>query len=169
MAVLIHNREMLGMSRQVFFVRLGGWDTHRLQLDQLPILINQFDKAVGSFYRALDALNLSDSVTTFTASDFGRTLTINGDGTDHGWGGHAFVIGGAVRGGDYGTLPSFAVDNNPDDIPDRNGNFSGRLVPTTSVSQYGATIARWMGLSDSPLNDAFPELANFSQTDLGFL
>ncbi len=168
-AVLIHNRQMLGMSRQIFFVRLGGWDTHRLQIEQLPILVNQFDRAVGSFYRALDNLGLSDSVTTFTASDFGRTLTINGDGTDHGWGGHAFVMGGAVRAGDYGTLPSFAVDNNPDDIPDRNGRFSGRIVPTTSVSQYGATLARWMGLSDSQLNAAFPELSNFARRDLGFL
>ncbi len=168
-AVLIHNREMLGMSRQVFFVRLGGWDTHRLQLEQLPILLNQFDRAVGSFYRALDGLGLSDSVTTFTASDFGRTLTINGDGTDHGWGGHSFVMGGAVRGGDYGTFPSFAVNNNPDDIPDRNGNFSGRIVPTTSVSQYGATLARWMGVPDSRLATAFPELSNFSESNLGFL
>ncbi len=168
-ALLIHNRQMLSQQRQVFFVRLGGWDTHNAQNDRLPLLLGQLDQALGSFYRSLDQLGLSDSVTTFTASDFGRTLTINGTGTDHGWGGHAFVMGGAVNGGHYGTFPDQRVENNPDDTGDRVGNFAGRLIPTTSVGQYGATLASWMGLQGDQLDRAFPELSNFSQRNLGFL
>jgi len=125
---------------------------------------------LGSFYQSLDQLGLADSVTTFTASDFGRTLTVNGTGTDHGWGGHAFVMGGAVNGGHYGQVPDHRIsDNNPDDTGDRRGNFAGRMIPTISVSQYGATLASWMGVPDSQLNGAFPELTNFSQRNLGFM
>lgn len=168
-ARLIKNREMLGMPRQVFFVRMGGWDTHRVQQQLLPILLGRFDAAIGSFTRALDQLGVADSVTTFTASDFGRTLTINGDGTDHGWGGHAFVLGGAVKGGRYGTFPSYSTSGNPDDVAEPGQPFAGRLIPTTSVSQYGATLARWMGLSDPQLVAAFPDLPAFARDDLGFL
>ena len=168
-ARLIKNREALGMPRQVFFVRMGGWDTHRIQQQLFPILLQELDEAIGSFQAALDALGVADSVTTFTASDFGRTLTINGDGTDHGWGGHAFVMGGAVRSGAYGTFPSYATSNNPDDVTDPGRPFAGRLIPTTSVSQYGATLARWMGLTDDQLTRAFPQLGSFPTSDLGFL
>lgn len=168
-ARLIKNRERLGMDRQVFFVRMGGWDTHRAQQQILPVLLGELDAAVASFDAALTDLGVSESVTTFTASDFGRTLTINGDGTDHGWGGHAFVFGGAVRGGRYGTFPSYSTANNSDDVGDRSGNFAGRLIPTTSVGQYGATLSRWMGMSEVQLGAAFPELARFESHDIGFL
>jgi len=168
-ARLIKNRGQLGMDRQVFFVRMGGWDTHRIQQQLLPRLLGELDTALTSFHIALDELGVSESVTTFTASDFGRTLTANGDGTDHGWGGNAFVMGGAVRPGTYGTAPHLATSNNPDDVGDRNGNFAGRLIPTTSVSQYGATLAAWMGLGPDQLAQAFPELANFGQRNLGFM
>lgn len=168
-ARLIRNREALNMPRQIFFVRMGGWDTHGEQATRFPSLLAELDQALASFNRGLDYLGVADSVTTFTASDFGRTLTSNGDGTDHGWGGHAFVMGGAVRPGAYGTFPSHATVNNPDDTGDRRNNFAGRIIPTTSVTQYGATLARWMGLSDTELNRAFPELGNFATRDLGFL
>lgn len=168
-AQLIATREQLGMERQVFFVGLGGWDTHGAQAERFPVLLSEFDEAVSAFQGSLDTLGVADSVTTFTASDFGRTLTSNGDGTDHAWGGNAFVIGGAVNSGRYGTFPSLAIDNNPDDTTDERGNFAGRLIPTTSIAQYGATLGRWMGLDENELDQAFPELGNFGTRDLGFL
>ena len=169
-AKLIKNRDALGMGRQIFFVRVGGWDTHQDQAGRFPFLLSELDGALTSFQNALVGLGVNNSVTTFTASDFGRTLTNNGDGTDHGWGGNAFIMGGAVDPGRYGTFPNLsATASNPDDISDGRGNFAGRLIPTTSVSQHGATLARWMGLSDSQLNQAFPELGNFGQRDLGYL
>lgn len=169
-ARLIKNRESLNMSRQIFFVRMGGWDTHQDQAGRFPALLAQFDDAVASFHAAMTNLGVADSVTTFTASDFGRTLTNNGDGTDHGWGGNSFVFGGAVTAGRIGTFPNLsATANNPDDISDGRNNFAGRLIPTTSVSQHGATLARWMGLDDAQLARAFPELGNFAQSDLGYL
>ncbi len=168
-ARLIKNRDALGMGRQVFFVRMGGWDTHRIQSQLLPRLLGELNNALVSFHASLDDLGVADSVTTFTASDFGRTLTANGDGTDHGWGGNAFVMGGAVAGGTYGTLPSYVSENNPDDVGDRYGNFAGRLIPTTSVSQYGATLAGWMGLGPEQLVNAFPDIGNFAERDLGFM
>jgi len=157
------------MPRQVFFVNLGGWDTHGGQAERLPVLLASLDQALGSFQAAMDGLGVADSVTTFTVSDFGRTLTINGDGTDHGWGGHAFVMGGAVNGGAYGTFPSYAIENNPDDIGADSQNFAGRLIPTTSVAQYGATLARWMGMGEGQIDAALPLLSNFGARDLGFL
>lgn len=168
-ARLIKNRERLGMARQVFFVRVGGWDTHRIQTQLFPRLLPMLDNAIGSFQASMATLGAAESVTTFTASDFGRTLTINGDGTDHGWGGHAFVLGGAVHGGAYGTFPSYSTSSNPDDTGDNDSDFAGRLIPTTSVSQYGATLAKWMGLSPDQLGAAFPELSNFAGADLGFM
>lgn len=168
-ARLIRNRDELGMPRQVFFVRLGGWDTHNNQAERLPVLLTALNQAVGSFQRAMDNLGVAESVTTFTASDFGRTLTINGDGTDHGWGGHAFVMGGAVNAGAYGTFPSYALENNPDDVGENSRDFAGRLIPSTSVAQYSATLARWMGLSEQQLDVALPPLVNFAERDLGFL
>lgn len=146
-AQLINNRERLGMSRQVFSVSMGGWDTHGLQLTVLPQLLEELNFALGAFNDVLgpNGLNVADTVTTFTATDFGRTLTSNGDGTDHAWGNHAFVMGGSVNGGaHYGAIPSFASVNNPDDVGN-GAEFRGRLIPTTSVGQYGATLARWAG------------------------
>ncbi len=168
-ARLIKNRENLGMARQMFFVRMSGWDTHGQQAERFPILLAELDGAVTSFQQALDELGVADTVTTFTASDFGRTLTLNGDGTDHGWGGHSFVFGSSVKGGLYGTFPSYATTGNPDDTGDDSEGFAGRLIPSTAVCQYGATLARWMGLQDSHLDVAFPELQNFEQRDIGFL
>ncbi len=167
---LIEARESLGMDRQLFFVSMGGWDTHSNQNERLPLLMNELNRAVGNFRSALTALNINDSVTTFTASDFGRTLTSNGNGTDHGWGGHNFVFGGAVSGGQvYGTMPSYAKVGNPDDAVDANGEFAGRIIPRQSVGQYGATLARWMGVEEAAMGGIFPDLAQFTTKDIGFM
>ena len=168
-ARLILNRDALNMPRQLFFVRMSGWDTHGDQDTRFPVLLNELDRSITAFQGALDGMGVSDSVVTFTASDFGRTLTSNGDGTDHGWGGHAFVFGDAVTSGHFGVMPDFSLTDNADDTGDRNGNFGGRWIPTTSVTQYGATFARWMGLSENQIDVAFPELINFATRDLGFL
>jgi len=169
-ARLILNREALNMPRQLFFVRIDGWDTHGDQATRFPVLLDEFDRSVTAFQGAIDRMGKSDSVVAFTASDFGRTLTSNGDGTDHGWGGHSFVFGDPVIGGEYGRMPDFSLVDNEDDTGDRDGNFGGRWIPTTSVTQYGATFARWMGLDDTQIDQAFPELVNFEPArDLGFL
>lgn len=168
-AQLIANRDELGMDRQVFFVGMGGWDTHGGQAERFPVLLAELNEAIGAFQASLDAMGVSDSVTTFTTSDFGRTLTSNGDGTDHAWGGHSFVWGGAVTPGRYGTFPNLSTTNNPDDAAEDPDDFAGRLIPTTSVTQYGATLARWMGLDDGQIDGAFPDLRNFATRDLGFM
>jgi len=170
-AQLIANRDRLGMTRQVFFVTMGGWDTHGDQNQRLPSLYAALNEAVGSFQTALGpgGLDVAESVTTFSITDFGRTLTSNGNGTDHGWGGHAFVTGGSVNGGRYfGEIPRFASANNPDDTA-TGRTFTGRIIPTTSVGQYGATLARWCGVDDSNLEVVFPDVANFETRDLGFM
>ena len=161
-----------GVRRQLFFVNLGGFDTHDQQNRNHAGLMARLSHALAYFDTALGALNARDKVTTFTASDFGRTLTSNGDGTDHGWGGHHVVMGGAVKGGDiYGRFPTLGVknanNNNFDSSPDQLGN--GALLPEISVDQLGATLGRWFGVSDSGLADIFPNLANFDATrrDLG--
>ena len=122
--------------------------------------------------RTLVQMGADQAVTTFTASDFGRSFVSNGNGTDHGWGGHHFVMGGAVRGGDlYGSFPVYgaknANNNNFDSSADQLGN--GALLPSVSVDQLGATLGRWFGLSDTQILDVFPNLANFSTRDLGFM
>ena len=165
-ARLIAARETLGHQRQLFFVRMGGWDTHSNQNERQPILFDALERALAPFQATLDERGLADSVTSFTASDFGRTLAGNGNGTDHGWGGHAFVFGGAVAGTLAGRFPSYASAANPDDASTE-GDFAGRLIPTTSVNQYGATLARWMGVEDGELDAVFPDLANFAVRDLG--
>ena len=164
----------IGARRQVFFVSIGGFDTHDAQNANHAQLMARVAQAMSYFDATLAAIGAQDKVTTFTASDFGRTFTSNGDGTDHGWGAHHFVMGGAVRGGDlYGTFPIYgtknANNNNFDDSPDQIGN--GSLLPTTSVDQLGATLGRWFGLSDSQLLDIFPNLVNWSpsQRNLGFM
>jgi uncharacterized protein (DUF1501 family) len=162
-ARMIAARNALGMKRQVFFVSQGGYDTHDFQLRDQATLHTQLAAALDAFYKATVELGVANQVTTFTASDFGRTLTSNGDGSDHGWGSHHFVIGGAVRGGSiYGTFPDIAMNTNED-------LGSGRLLPTTSVDQYAGTLARWFGVADGSLNTIVPNLANFTTRNLGFM
>jgi uncharacterized protein (DUF1501 family) len=163
-----------GARRQVFFVSMGGFDTHDNQNRSQADLMARLAHAMQYFDTTLGALGARNSVTTFTASDFGRTFTSNGDGTDHGWGSHHFVMGGAVRGGDlYGRFPTLATknasNNNFDGSPDQLGN--GSMLPSTSVDQLGATLGRWFGLSDTQIADIFPNLANFdtSARNLGFM
>lgn len=169
-ARMIASREQLGMQKQVFFVLMGGWDTHSDQLERQPDLLNFLNEAVDSFQGAIDDLGIADSVTGFTASDFGRTLSSNGNGTDHGWGGHSFVFGGAVDGGRViGETPDYSDSDNPDDAGEEDGSFAGRIIPKISVSQYAATLSRWMGVSEADLNQALPDLQNFTEQDLGFM
>jgi uncharacterized protein (DUF1501 family) len=162
-----------GVRRQVFFVSLGGFDTHSKQNSQHTDLMARVAHAMQYFDTSLGAINARNAVTTFTASDFGRTFTSNGDGTDHGWGAHQFVMGGAVRGGDlYGAFPTLVARNPATgdfDSPDQVRN--GALLPTTSVDQLGATLGRWFGLSDTEALEVFPNLVNFSPAarNLGFM
>ena len=161
-ARLIAARQTLGATRQVFFVSLGGFDTHDFLLDEHPGLLTAVNDALASFYAATVELGVASQVTTFTASDFGRSLTSNGDGSDHGWGSHHVVLGGAVQGGRFwGTLPSVSV-NGPDDVG------QGRLLPTTGVDQLGATLATWMGISATDLPSVLPQIVNYTQRDMGY-
>jgi uncharacterized protein (DUF1501 family) len=154
----------LGVTRQIFYVQLGSFDTHNNQAVQHAQLLTQLGQALEYFDGLMVANGLGNQVTTFTASDFGRTLTCNTDGTDHGWGSHHFVVGGAVQGQDmYGQYPIVGV-NQANDVG------AGRLIPTTSVDQYAGTLARWFGLSDSQVRQVFPNFANFGSSPyLGFL
>jgi len=155
-ARLVAAQQTLGMKRQIFFVGLGGWDTHDNQAGRLQGLVSELDQSLGDFYTALEELNQENAVTAFTASDFGRTLTVNGDGSDHGWGGHYLVMGGAVNGRQvYGEQPSYITGSDDD-----TGN-KGRVIPSLSINQFGATLGSWMGLSDGDLLEVFPDLANF--------
>ncbi len=148
-------RSALGVGRQVFFVSLGGFDSHSNQATNLQRLLSEISGAISGFYQATIDLGVANDVTLFTASDFGRTLATNGDGTDHGWGGHHVVVGGAVRGGEiYGAVPPSAISHSQ-------GIRGGRLVPVTSVEQYAATLGAWFGLDDPALNAALPNLSNF--------
>jgi uncharacterized protein (DUF1501 family) len=162
-ARLIAVRQALGMQRQIFFVSAGGYDTHDTQLVDHPLLLADLAKSLAAFYAATQELAVSESVTTFTASDFGRTLSSNGDGSDHGWGSHQFVLGGSVRGGSfYGRMPDL-TGGGADDAG------WGQLIPSTSVDQYAATLARWFGVPASGILDIVPNVANFPTPDLGFL
>lgn len=162
-AQLIAAQNELAMSRQIFFIGFGGWDTHSDQATRHPLLLAELSAALGAFYNATEELGVANQVTAFTASDFGRTLTSNGDGTDHGWGSHQLVIGGAVSGQQiYGLMPSFQA-NGPQDAG------QGRIIPGTAVDQYGATLARWFGVADSDLAEVFPNLGNFASSDIGFM
>ena len=162
-ARLIAVREQLQMQRQVFFVATGGFDSHDNQNADQPGLLGGISDAITAFYRATEELGVSEQVTTFTQSDFGRTLTSNGDGTDHAWGGNQFVVGGAVAGGDlYGTYPLLAIGGD-DDVG------GGRLIPTTSADQDAATLASWFGIPDVDLDAVAPHIDNFAARDLGFM
>lgn len=155
-------RGQLGVNRQIFVVGQGGFDTHSGQAVSLPARLRQIDEAVVAFNSAINELGVANDVTLFTASDFGRTLAVNGDGTDHGWGGHHFMVGGAVSGQRiYGDMPISDFGHELD-------SGGGRLIPTTSVEQFAAPLGRWFGLDSSELAGALPNLSNFS-TELGFL
>jgi uncharacterized protein (DUF1501 family) len=161
-ARLIAGREQLGAQRQVFMVQLGGFDNHDNLLDTHPGLLTQVAHGLASFQAAMQELGLAERVTLFTASDFGRTLTSNGNGSDHGWGSHHLVMGGAVRGGRFwGQAPVLANDG-PDDVG------QGRLLPSTAVDQYAATLARWMGVGEAELPLVLPRIGRFATRDLGF-
>lgn len=173
-ARIIAGQSTLGTHRQVFFVNIGGFDTHDNQLAVQANLMARIDHAVAYFYNTLSTLadlgDMSDKVTLFTASDFGRTFTSNGDGTDHGWGAHHFVVGGAVKGKDiYGAFPQTAVTNTGAGIDNPLDVGSGNWIPTVSVDQYAATIAKWFGLNQTEIASVFPNLANFATPDLGFM
>lgn len=183
-ARLIKKRTDLNVNRQVFFVELGGFDTHQNQLNgQIgqSALLAQLSQAMRAFYDEMGAQGMQDKVTTFTLSDFGRTMNPAGSGggvgSDHAWGNHMLVLGGAVMGGNiYGnTRPDGSGNIYPtlqlggaDDI-DTGSNPRGRWLPTTSVEQYAATLGRWFGLTDSDLPAIFPNIGNFPITNLGFM
>lgn len=161
-ARIIAGRGSLGVTRQIFYVQLGGFDTHNNQAQTHSQLLTQLAAAFEYFDAQMTALGLGSQVTSFTISDFGRTLTSNSNGTDHGWGSHHFVVGGAVQGHDiYGQYPVVGVDQ-------ANDVGEGRLIPTTSVEQYAGSLARWFGLSDSQIRQVFPNFANFGSY-LGFM
>ncbi len=161
-ARLIRGRASLGVKRQVFFVSMGGYDLHDdLDTKQGP-LMQRLSDAMVAFQQQMEKLQIADKVTAFTASDFGRTLSSNGNGSDHGWGSHHFVVGGAVKGkGFYGTPPPVSVGNTLAD-DDQWHVGQGRLLPTTSVDQYAATLAKWFGVPDSDLDGILPNLKNFN-------
>lgn len=161
-ARMIAARGVLGASRQIFFVAAGGFDTHNFQLEKHPLLLADVSNSLSAFYKATEELGVSQKVTTFTQSDFGRTLTSNGDGTDHAWGGVQFVVGGDVQGGSiYGTYPELQLGG-PLDIG------GGRFIPTVSSDQYTATLVRWLGLQEENVNVIAPSLKYFDKKDLGF-
>ena len=162
-AKLIAARGALGAKRQVFFVSIGGFDTHDSLLKVHPGLMTSVGNAMAAFYQATVELGVASQVTTFTASDFGRTLVSNSDGSDHGWGSMHFALGGAVKGAAYyGNAPVIA-SGGPDDVG------QGRLLPNLSVDQYAATMASWLGVSGSDLGMVLPNLGNYSLRNLGFV
>ncbi len=162
-ARLIGANATLGLKRQVFFVSLGGFDNHNSLMVDHARLMGRLDAALTAFHAATVELGLADKVTTFTASDFGRTLSSNSDGSDHGWGSHHFVMGGAVQGGRfYGTAPHVSLE-----ADDQVGQ--GRLLPTTAVDQFGATLAQWFGCTPAELPGILPNVGNFSNPNVGFV
>ena len=172
-ARMIAQRATLGHSRQIFFVSIGGFDTHTGQnqfqpptpvIQGLASLYQQIGQALAAFYQATVNLGVQDSVTTFTCTDFNRTFRPNGQGTDHAWGGHHLVLGGAVQGQRfYGTYPQLALagPNDADSV--------GRWIPTTSIDQYGATLAKWFGVPPVDIVQVFPNIGRFATPDLGFM
>ena len=176
-ARLIGARSTLGTKRQVFFVSIGGFDLHDNLIANHPGLLGKVSDAMTAFYNATVELGVASQVTAFTASDFGRTLTSNGDGSDHGWGSHHFMVGGAVKGkAFYGSAPAVSVTNTTA-AADQQHVGQGRLLPTTSVDQYAATLAKWFGVADSEIASILPNLSRFGTaagradypTNLGFM
>jgi uncharacterized protein (DUF1501 family) len=177
-ARLIRGSNTLGSKRQVFFVSIGGFDLHDNLIANQVTLMQRLSDAMAAFHRQMTAWGIADKVTAFTASDFGRTLASNGDGTDHGWGSHHLVVGGAVKGkAIYGTPPPVSITNTTA-ADDQWHVGQGRLLPTTAVDQYAATLAKWFGVADADLNGILPNLKNFGVTpasgiayprDVGFM
>jgi uncharacterized protein (DUF1501 family) len=167
------NQTALGLRRQIFFCTLGGFDHHSGQINGQTTLLGQVSVALKAFYDETVAQGIAPQVTTFTISDFGRTFQPAGSGagavgSDHAWGNHAFILGGAVRGGDfYGAYPTLALGG-PDDT-DSGSNPRGRWIPTTSLDQYAATLATWFGLTSAQVSTVFPSIGKFAKSDLGFL
>jgi uncharacterized protein (DUF1501 family) len=164
-AKIIQVRAALGLQRQIFFVSTGGFDTHSDQLPQQDSLFRDISQSMNAFYQATVEMGVAPQVTSFTMSDFGRTFQPDTTaGTDHAWGSHHLIVGGAVKGGDmYGTFPTLALSG-PDDASDE-----GRWIPTTSLDQYGATLAQWFGVAAGDLPSIFPNLPNFSNPTLSFI
>jgi len=164
-AEVIGIKSALGVGRQIFFCSYGGFDTHSDQLKQQVELMTQLSQAMSAFYEATIELGVVNNVTTFTLSEFSRTLEPGSNGgTDHAWGSHQLIMGGGVKGNSvYGTFPTVALGG-PDDA-DQNG----RWIPTTALDQYGATLASWFGVSNADLPSIFPNLKNFQTTNLGFM
>ena len=160
-ARLIGARSALGAKRQVFMVSIGGFDLHDNLIAQHPVLLGKVSDALTAFHAATTELGIASKVTAFTASDFGRTLASNGDGSDHGWGSHHFMVGGAVKGkAFYGTPPPVSIGSSTG-AQDQWHVGQGRLLPSTSVDQYAATLASWFGVADSELNGILPNLRHF--------
>jgi uncharacterized protein (DUF1501 family) len=168
----------LAMKRQIFFIQVGGYDTHSGQttnalnttvdntkviLGQHANLLTELSQTLNALFLAMSDIGLANNVTAFTVSDFSRTFPSNGDGSDHGWGSHHIIVGGAAKGGaTYGKFPTLSV-NGPDDTS------TGRWIPTTAVDQYAATLASWFGVDNSNLSIAFPNLGRFASPNLGFI
>ncbi|TXN18159.1 DUF1501 domain-containing protein [Vibrio parahaemolyticus] len=161
---LIASQSALSQQRQVFFVKHTGYDLHDSQLARHPLLLEDLATNLNAMYRAVDKLGMSKNVTTFTMSDFGRRMTNNGNGTDHGWGGHQLLIGGAVNGSaPIGTWPELTLGGQDD-------YSKGRLIPAIAADQVGSTLAQWMGVSDNAaLEYVFPNIRNFTTSNLGFM
>ena len=166
-AKVIGARASLNHARDIFIVSQGGFDTHNGQINTQQTLLRDLSQALNAFYNATVALTVSDSVTAFTLSDFGRTLkpaTGSPPGSDHAWGNHHLIIGGAVKGNAmYGTFPTLALASNDD------SGSEGRWIPTTAIEQYGATLASWLGASSTDLDYVFPNLGRFGPANLGFM
>ena len=164
-AKLIEARNSIGIKRQIFFVSLGGFDTHTNEVNTQQKLFDQLSPALKAFYDATVQLGVANNVTSFTLSDFGRTFKpAAGQGSDHAWGNHALIIGGAVRGGDfYGKYPTLQLSG-PNDV-----TAEGRWLPSTAVDQYAATLATWFGLSATDMPTVFPTVAKFPTANLGFM
>ena len=176
---LDRRRSSPGRRRQVFLVSMGGFDLHDNLIRDHGGLLGKVSAAMTAFYNATVEMGVASQVTAFTASDFGRTLASNGDGSDHGWGSHHMVVGGSVKGqAFFGTPPPVSVG----DVKDSAGNYSaadqwhvgqGRLLPSTSVDQYAATLARWFGVADTELAGILPNIGHFGgaayPVDLGFM
>jgi uncharacterized protein (DUF1501 family) len=162
-ARMVDARERLGHRRQIFFVSLGGFDDHDSLADHGDRLRIVADH-MAAFYAATERMGIQDNVVTFTGSDFGRTLRSNGSGSDHGWGSHHFAMGGSVLGGDlYGRFPSLEIGG-PDAV-----EAQGQLLPSTSVDEYAATLAKWYGVSSSDIPLVIPNVGRFARPDLGFM
>jgi uncharacterized protein (DUF1501 family) len=164
-AQLMQVRSSFGVNRQIFFAGVGNFDTHANQFGQQSLLLGQFSAAIAAFYQATQELGIANQVTSFTMSDFSRAFQPNANsGSDHGWGSHHLVLGGAVKGGKlYGTYPTLALGG-PDD-----SGMNGRWIPSTGSVQYASTLASWFGVDPSQLSSIFPSIGAFSSANLGFV